>query len=83
MFEGGAGVSVADGVGLRREEAPQGIVKGVIGADVAGEDERATVHARAPNGDVEVRRESWSPNAAASSGGNGEAFPRWVASTAS
>lgn len=80
LVQGGGGITVDEEVGLRRDGEEGGVVYGEV--VTAGGDRRvlehASVHARAPKGDIIVRRQSWGNGSV-----SGEGFPRWVAATSS
>lgn len=82
LLEGGVGIDIDDNVGFRKVNEDGQIVKGRVGHGKENEqnhEQFASVHARAPAGDVSVSRKCW---AAAtlypSKEHDKQAFPRWV-----
>lgn len=83
LLEGGASLSVDAGM-LSREEPREGSGTILRGELLRGPEteERGSVHARAPVGDVVVKKQSWGERVQSSPGGVRERFPRWMANEA-
>ena len=79
MLEGET-LDVQNGV-LEREEGEGKMVRGEMG-EGDGQGDRGSVHARAPVGDVVVRKQSWQERMRSSPDGTKEEFPRWVSDVA-
>lgn len=56
LLEGGESVHIGEGVVFRRDVEEGAVVRGTIEGET---EDKASVHARAPNGDVLVRRRVW------------------------
>lgn len=79
LLEGGESLNVDEGL-LSREGPRESGGKMMRGEMTRGPDteQRASVHARAPVGDIVVKKQSWGERVQSSPAGVREQFPRWV-----
>lgn len=86
LFEGGASVDIDEAVlpSTVRQKGRQNIVRGTVsrGEDVQSVGESVpSIYARAPRGDVVIKKQSWGEGMHSAQRGAKERFPRWVVVT--